>query len=331
MPLSRTLDHVGPLDARRRRRVARVSRAPRRRAAAAAAGAAAGTACASRCRADTSATCWTTRCGRGSRRRSTPAHGRRAHRRRRDPRMRPTSRRSICTSCWATRRPITRPRSRRDARALHAARAPAARNGPLHAGRGLRAGAGRPRGPAREVDAALAEHDALVLPTLPIPAPPLGATSVQVGATNEPVRNLMLRLTQLFNVTGHPAISLPCGRRRLDCRAAAARRLPRADRCAARASRWRRSESSLAGFAGLARAARGTFEPPASAVGPRSGRRRYVRRPAGGGISGGGTGLMSGGGLSIGSGGRGNVGAVGGCSIMASRCATTLPAPMTAT
>jgi aspartyl-tRNA(Asn)/glutamyl-tRNA(Gln) amidotransferase subunit A len=63
----------------------------------------------------------------------------------------------------------------------------------------------------REVDAALSEHDALVLPTLPIPAPPLGANSVQAGATKAPVRNLMLRLTQLFNLTGHPAISLPCG------------------------------------------------------------------------------------------------------------------------
>lgn len=63
----------------------------------------------------------------------------------------------------------------------------------------------------REVDAALAEHDALVLPTLPIPAPPLGASSLRIGGTEESVRNLMLRLTQLFNLTGHPAISLPCG------------------------------------------------------------------------------------------------------------------------
>ena len=60
----------------------------------------------------------------------------------------------------------------------------------------------------REVDAALAQHDALVLPTLPIPAPPIGATTVKVGTATEPVRNVMLRLTQLFNVTGHPAISI---------------------------------------------------------------------------------------------------------------------------
>ena len=63
----------------------------------------------------------------------------------------------------------------------------------------------------REVDAALAGHDAIVLPTLPIPAPMIGASSVQVGTGTEPVRNVMLRLTQLFNLTGHPAISIPCG------------------------------------------------------------------------------------------------------------------------
>jgi aspartyl-tRNA(Asn)/glutamyl-tRNA(Gln) amidotransferase subunit A len=63
----------------------------------------------------------------------------------------------------------------------------------------------------REVDSALAGHAALLLPALPIPAPPIGAASVQVGAVTEPVRNLMLRLTQLFNVTGHPAIAMPAG------------------------------------------------------------------------------------------------------------------------
>jgi aspartyl-tRNA(Asn)/glutamyl-tRNA(Gln) amidotransferase subunit A len=63
----------------------------------------------------------------------------------------------------------------------------------------------------REVDAALAEHDAVVLPTLPIPAPLVGASDVEIGGRPQPIRNVMLRLTQLFNVTGHPAISLPTG------------------------------------------------------------------------------------------------------------------------
>ncbi len=63
-----------------------------------------------------------------------------------------------------------------------------------------------------EVDQALSGYDALILPTLPIPAPPLGAAAVRVGTKEEPVRSLMLRLTQLFNLTGQPAVSLPCGR-----------------------------------------------------------------------------------------------------------------------
>ncbi|RPJ58718.1 MAG: amidase, partial [Acidobacteria bacterium] len=64
----------------------------------------------------------------------------------------------------------------------------------------------------REVDAALDGCDALVLPTLPIVAQPIGSNSMEIGGTPYPIRGLMLRLTQLFDITGHPAISLPCGR-----------------------------------------------------------------------------------------------------------------------
>ncbi len=64
----------------------------------------------------------------------------------------------------------------------------------------------------REVDAALAERDALVLPTMAIPAPRFDAETVPTNGGMQPVRPMMLRLTQLFNVTGHPAISIPCGR-----------------------------------------------------------------------------------------------------------------------
>jgi aspartyl-tRNA(Asn)/glutamyl-tRNA(Gln) amidotransferase subunit A len=60
------------------------------------------------------------------------------------------------------------------------------------------------------VDAALEECDALVLPTLTVVAPKLGDENVIMSDGQElPVRAALLRLTQLFNVTGHPAITLP--------------------------------------------------------------------------------------------------------------------------
>jgi aspartyl-tRNA(Asn)/glutamyl-tRNA(Gln) amidotransferase subunit A len=64
----------------------------------------------------------------------------------------------------------------------------------------------------REVDAALDGYDGLLLPALAVPAIRLGTTTVRIGGAEEPVRNLALRLTQLFNVTGHPAVAIPCGK-----------------------------------------------------------------------------------------------------------------------
>jgi Asp-tRNA(Asn)/Glu-tRNA(Gln) amidotransferase A subunit family amidase len=62
----------------------------------------------------------------------------------------------------------------------------------------------------RAVDTALDGCSALVLPTLPIVAPVLGSTDVEMDAGGTlAVRAAMLRLTQLFNMSGHPAISIP--------------------------------------------------------------------------------------------------------------------------
>ena len=62
-----------------------------------------------------------------------------------------------------------------------------------------------------EVSAALEGRDGLLLPSLAVPATPLGAATVRVSGADEPVRNVTLRLTQLFNLTGHAAITVPCG------------------------------------------------------------------------------------------------------------------------
>jgi aspartyl-tRNA(Asn)/glutamyl-tRNA(Gln) amidotransferase subunit A len=63
----------------------------------------------------------------------------------------------------------------------------------------------------REVSAVLEGRDGLLLPSLAVPATKLGVSAVRVGGLDEPVRNITLRLTQLFNVTGHPAVTVPCG------------------------------------------------------------------------------------------------------------------------
>lgn len=64
---------------------------------------------------------------------------------------------------------------------------------------------------ADEIDRALHGVDVLVLPSLAIPAPPIGAATVPVKGGSDAVRTLMLRCTQPFNLSGHPAISIPCG------------------------------------------------------------------------------------------------------------------------
>ena len=62
-----------------------------------------------------------------------------------------------------------------------------------------------------EVDAAFGRLDVLVAPTTPIAAAPVGAGDVEIGGERQPLRPSLIRFTRPFNVTGHPAASVPCG------------------------------------------------------------------------------------------------------------------------
>jgi aspartyl-tRNA(Asn)/glutamyl-tRNA(Gln) amidotransferase subunit A len=63
----------------------------------------------------------------------------------------------------------------------------------------------------RTFTAALEKVDALVAPTLPIVAPLIEENEVTIGRAKEPVRTVLLRFTRPGNLTGLPAISIPCG------------------------------------------------------------------------------------------------------------------------
>jgi aspartyl-tRNA(Asn)/glutamyl-tRNA(Gln) amidotransferase subunit A len=64
---------------------------------------------------------------------------------------------------------------------------------------------------ARSFEHILESVDVLVAPTLPVVAPRIGETEVREDRTVEDVRAALLRLTRPGNLTGLPALTIPCG------------------------------------------------------------------------------------------------------------------------
>ena len=63
----------------------------------------------------------------------------------------------------------------------------------------------------REFDSVFENVHAILAPTLPIAASRIGEKEVVIGGEKETVRSAFVRLNRPANLTGHPAISIPCG------------------------------------------------------------------------------------------------------------------------
>lgn len=62
-----------------------------------------------------------------------------------------------------------------------------------------------------EVNEALTRFDCLLAPTVPTSAPEVNAAQVTLAGESVPTRRSLLLFTRLANVSGHPAIAVPCG------------------------------------------------------------------------------------------------------------------------
>jgi aspartyl-tRNA(Asn)/glutamyl-tRNA(Gln) amidotransferase subunit A len=62
-----------------------------------------------------------------------------------------------------------------------------------------------------DFDTAFATVDAIVSPATPIVAPKIGQQTVAIDGHEETVRSALVRISRPANFTGHPAIAFPCG------------------------------------------------------------------------------------------------------------------------
>jgi aspartyl-tRNA(Asn)/glutamyl-tRNA(Gln) amidotransferase subunit A len=62
-----------------------------------------------------------------------------------------------------------------------------------------------------EFQAAFAHVDAIIAPALPVAAPRIGENEVMIEGEKETVRSALVRLNRPANLTGDPAMSVPCG------------------------------------------------------------------------------------------------------------------------
>ena len=63
----------------------------------------------------------------------------------------------------------------------------------------------------RDLEQVFRDVDVLATPTSPIPAPKLDSGPGEIGAPLGALRSTLRRLTLPFNITGSPAVSVPCG------------------------------------------------------------------------------------------------------------------------
>jgi aspartyl-tRNA(Asn)/glutamyl-tRNA(Gln) amidotransferase subunit A len=63
----------------------------------------------------------------------------------------------------------------------------------------------------QDFDAAFQRVDAILAPAVPIAAPQIGENEVKITGEKETVRSALVRMNRPANLTGHPAIAIPCG------------------------------------------------------------------------------------------------------------------------